>query len=375
MDTKSLDPRGRDGPDGRRSKANLKPNYRPPKKAAVEARLVAADRNSGEAAPNRRLGFLAMTNSWDRVPIEPQSVVAPLSRAAVFLVLTVGAEAEAMAKVRRVIADIGGLVRTVGFRDLTGRLSCNVGIGSNAWDRLGWPKRPKELRSFAEIRGSVHTAVATPGDLLFHIRAERADMCFELERLILDALSDAASVADEVQGFRYFDARDLLGFVDGTENPTGDALPLACLIQSDDPGFEGGSYVVVQKYLHKLDAWNALQTSSQESIIGRTKIDNVELDDTNKRKSHKTLTTIVDVEGNEHDILRDNMPFGRPGHSEFGTYFIGYARNLWVIEKMLSNMFVGIPEGQYDRLLDFSTATTGTTFFVPSNSVLEKLGN
>ena len=316
-----------------------------------------------------------MTNSWDRVPIEPQSVVAPLSRAAVFLVLTVGAEAEAMAKVRRVIADIGGLVRTVGFRDLKGRLSCNVGIGSNAWDRLRWSRRPKELRNFAEIRGSVHTAVATPGDLLFHIRAERPDMCFELERLILDALGGAVTVEDEVQGFRYFDARDLLGFVDGTENPTGDALPLACLIQSDDLDFDGGSYVVVQKYLHKLDAWNALPTSSQESIIGRTKFDNVELDDSNKRKSHKTLTIIVDPEGNEHDILRDNMPFGRPGHSEFGTYFIGYARNLWVIEKMLSNMFVGVPEGQYDRLLDFSTATTGTTFFVPSNSILEKLGD
>jgi porphyrinogen peroxidase len=343
--------------------------------AAAEVRPVAAGWNSGEAAPNRPLGSFAMTNSWDRVPIEPQSVIAPLSRAAVFLVLTIGVEAEAMAKVRRVIADIGGLVRTVGFRDLRGRLSCNVGIGSNAWDRLGWPKRPRELRNFAEIRGSVHTAVATPGDLLFHIRAERADMCFELERLILNALGDAVSVADEVQGFRYFDARDLLGFVDGTENPTGDALPLASLIQSDDHDFEGGSYVVVQKYLHKLDAWSALQTSSQESIIGRTKLDNVELDDSNKRKSHKTLTTIVDAEGNEHDILRDNMPFGRPGHSEFGTYFIGYARNLWVIEKMLSNMFVGVPEGQYDRLLDFSTAITGTTFFVPSNSVLEKFGD
>ena len=198
-------------------------------------------------------------------------------------------------------------------------------------------------------------------------------MCFELERLILDALGGAVTVEDEVQGFRYFDARDLLGFVDGTENPTGDALPLACLIQSDDLDFDGGSYVVVQKYLHKLDAWNALPTSSQESIIGRTKFDNVELDNSNKRKSHKTLATIVNSEGNEHDILRDNMPFGRPGHSEFGTYFIGYARNLWVIEKMLSNMFVGVPEGQYDRLLDFSTATTGTTFFVPSNSILEKL--
>jgi putative iron-dependent peroxidase len=315
-----------------------------------------------------------MSNSWERVPIEPQSVVAPLSRAAVFLVLRIGAEAEAIERVRDSIADIGGLVRAVGFRDLGGRLSCNVGIGSSAWDRLQWPKRPKQLRTFAEIRGPVHTAVATPGDLLFHIRAEWADMCFELKRLILEALGNAVTVADEVQGFRYFEARDLLGFVDGTENPTGDALPLSSLIQSDDdPDFEGGSYVVVQKYLHNLTAWNALDTSLQEKIIGRTKLDNVEISESTNRKSHKTLATIVDAGGNEHDILRDNMPFGRPGHSEFGTYFIGYARNLWVIEKMLSNMFIGVPEGQYDRLLDFSTATTGTTFFVPSNSILKRL--
>jgi putative iron-dependent peroxidase len=201
-------------------------------------------------------------------------------------------------------------------------------------------------------------------------------MCFELERLILEALGNAVTVADEVQGFRYFEARDLLGFVDGTENPTGDALPLSSLIQSDDdPDFEGGSYVVVQKYLHNLTAWNALETSLQERIIGRTKLDNVEIGEPTNRKSHKALATIVDAEGNEHDILRDNMPFGRPGHSEFGTYFIGYARNLWVIEKMLSNMFIGVPEGQYDRILDFSTATTGTTFFVPSNSILKRLAD
>ena len=316
-----------------------------------------------------------MSNSWDRVPIEPQSINAPLSSAAVFLVLTINAKDEALGRVRSTIADIGGLVRAVGFRDLQGRLSCNVAIGSSAWDRLGHPKRPGQLRSFAEIRGPVHTAVSTPGDLLFHIRAERADMCFELERLILDALGDSVTVVDEVQGFRYFEARDLLGFVDGTENPTGAALPLSSLIQGDDPDFSGGSYVVVQKYLHNLASWNALDTSAQESIIGRTKLDNVELDDDSaKRKSHKTLTTIVDAEGNEHDILRDNMPFGRPGHSEFGTYFIGYARNLWVIEKMLSNMFIGVPEGQYDRILDFSKAVTGTTFFAPSNSLLESFG-
>ena len=317
-----------------------------------------------------------MSNSWERVPIEPQSINAPLSSAAVFLVLTIDAKVEAVARVRSIIAEIGGLVRAVGFRDLQGRLSCNVGIGTSAWDRLGHRKRPTQLRSFAEIRGPVHTAVATPGDLLFHIRAERADMCFELERLLLDGLGDSVAVVDEVQGFRYFEARDLLGFVDGTENPTGAALPLSSLIQSDDPDFAGGSYVVVQKYLHNLAAWNALETSVQESIIGRTKLDNIELDDDSaKRKSHKSLTTIVDAEGNEHDILRDNMPFGRPGQSEFGTYFIGYARNLWVIEKMLSRMFIGVPEGQYDRILDFSKAVTGTTFFAPSNSLLESFGD
>ena len=315
-----------------------------------------------------------MVDSSDRVPIEPQSIIAPLSRAAVFLVLSIGSAPEAVRRVRGVIADIGGLVRTVGFRDLQGRLSCNVAIGSAAWDRLGQSRRPAQLRPFAEIRGPVHTAVATPGDLLFHIRANRADMCFEIERLILDALGDAVTVADEVQGFRYFDSRDLLGFVDGTENPTGVDLTQSALIQSEDPPFAGGSYVVVQKYLHKLDKWRALETATQESIIGRTKADNVELDDTVGRESHKQLTTIVDAEGIEHDILRDNMPFGSPGRGEFGTYFIGYTRNLWVIEKMLANMFEGIAAGRHDRILDFSTPMTGTTFFAPSYSLLKILG-
>jgi putative iron-dependent peroxidase len=314
-----------------------------------------------------------MVDSSDRVPIEPQSILAPLSRAAIFLVLSIGGTADAVRKVRGVIADIGGLVRTVGFRDLQGRLSCNVAIGSAAWDRFGQPRRPAQLRPFAEIRGPAHTAVATPGDLLFHIRANRADMCFELERLILDALGDAVTVADEVQGFRYFDSRDLLGFVDGTENPTGADLTQSALIQAEDPPFAGGSYVVVQKYLHKLDPWRALETATQESIIGRSKPDNVELEDSG-RESHKTLTTIVDAQGTEHDILRDNMPFGSPGRGEFGTYFIGYTRNLWVIEKMLANMFEGVTAGRYDRLLDFSTPMTGTTFFAPSYSMLKNLG-
>jgi porphyrinogen peroxidase len=310
----------------------------------------------------------------DRVPIEPQSVDAPLSRAAVFLVVTIALGTAALSRARSVIADVGSLVRTVGFRDLNGHLSCNVGIGSTAWDRLGQAHRPSQLRAFAEVQGSTHTAVATPGDLLFHIRAERSDLCFELERLLLDALGDAVTVVDEVHGFRYFDARDLLGFVDGTENPTGNALYHATLIGEEDPEFAGGAYVVVQKYLHNLAAWGALSVAEQEAIIGRTKVDNVELEDANGRRSHKSLNTIVDTNGIEHHILRDNMPFGRPGQAEFGTYFIGYARELSVIEQMIRNMFMGDPVGEYDRLLDFSSVVTGTTFFVPTYDMLAQLG-
>ena len=221
----------------------------------------------------------------------------------------------------------------------------------------------------------MHAAPSTPGDLLFHLRAEREDMTFELERQLLDLIGDAAEVVDETTGFRYFDARDLLGFVDGTANPTGAELPDAALIGADaDPEFAGGSYVVVQKYLHDMAGWAALSTEEQEAIMGRTKIDNIEIDDDEApRKSHKSLATIEDDAGGELDILRDNMPFGRPGAGEFGTYFIGYAARLWVIEKMLERMFVGVPPGAYDRLLDFSTAITGTTFFVPTARMLEEL--
>ncbi len=313
--------------------------------------------------------------AWDRVPIDAQSVEAPLSRSAVFLVMAAGARDADLARVREVLGAIGDLVKNVGFRDLNGRLSCVVGIGSALWDRLSPQRRPVDLHPFAPIQGPVHAAPSTPGDLLFHLRAEREDMTFELERQLLDLIGDAAQVVDETTGFRYFDARDLLGFVDGTANPTGSELPEATLIGEDaDLDFAGGSYVVVQKYLHDMAGWAALSTEEQEVIMGRTKIDNIEIDDDDApRKSHKSLATIEDDAGGEFAILRDNMPFGRPGAGEFGTYFIGYSSRLWVIERMLQRMFIGEPPGAYDRLLDFSNAVTGTTFFVPTSGMLEAL--
>ena len=307
------------------------------------------------------------------LPAQSQPVAAPLTRAAIFLVVTLNPGVDRRGTVRSFCGDLAALVRAVEFRDLEGSLSCVMGFGSEAWDRLFGPPRPAELHPFREIRAGARHAVSTPGDLLFHIRAERMDLCFELATQLMARIGNAVSPVDEVHGFRYFDDRDLIGFVDGTENPRGAAATDAVLVGDEDAAFAGGSYVIVQKYLHDVGAWNALSTEAQERIIGRTKLSDIELDDSVKPTSaHNALTTIVE-NGKEIKILRDNMPFGRPAHGEFGTYFIGYSRSPRTIEQMLENMFIGRPPGNYDRLLDFSRAVTGDLFFVPSATFLENV--
>jgi putative iron-dependent peroxidase len=268
------------------------------------------------------------------LPAIAQAVASPLTRAAIFLVATLNPGFDSCASLRSFCGDLAALVRAVEFRDLEGGLSCVMGFGSNAWDRLFGPPRPAELHPFREFRAGARHAVSTPGDFLFHIRARRMDLCFELATQFMARIGKAVSPVDEVQGFRYFDDRDLMGFVDGTENPRGAAATDAVL-------------------------------------IGRTKLSDIELDDSVKPTSaHSALTTIVE-DGKEVKILRDNMPFGRPAHGEFGTYFIGYSRSPRTIEQMLENMFIGRPPGNYDRLLDFSRAVTGNLFFAPSATFLE----
>lgn len=303
-------------------------------------------------------------------PVVSQPVLSPLTRSAIFLVVTVNPGPESETAARGLCGDLASLVRTVHFRDLAGGLTCVMGFGSDAWDRLFGGPRPRDLHPFREIRG-VHRAVATPGDILFHIRAARPDLCFELATLIMSRLAGHVTAADEVHGFCYFDQRDLLGFVDGTENPADQEALEAAIIGEEDAPFAGGSYVIVQKYLHDMTRWNEVPVAEQEKIIGRYKLSNVELDDAVKPTcAHNALTVIVE-DGQELSIVRDNMPFGDIGKGEFGTYFIGYARSPRRIELMLENMFVGRPAGNYDRLLDFSRAVTGTLFFVPSATFLD----
>ena len=315
-----------------------------------------------------------MTTPTDQ-NLEPQSVCSPITSSAIFMVATLAPGSDSAEAVRSWCADIAGLVRSVGKRVPVGNLTCVAGFGSKAWDALFGGPRPAALHPFKEVGVAGRLAPATPGDILLHIRAEQMDLCFELATQLMAALGDAVTVVDEVQGFRYFDMRSIIGFVDGTENPVGRKAVGFTIVGDEDPDFSGGSYVMVQKYLHNMKAWNELSVEAQERVIGRTKLSDIELDDATKpSNSHSALTTIT-KDGEEVKILRDNMPFGRPGAGEFGTYFIGYARSPEPLELMLENMFVGRPAGNYDRLLDFSTAVTGGLFFIPSADLLEELAD
>jgi porphyrinogen peroxidase len=299
-------------------------------------------------------------------------VVTPLTAAAIFLVVTVNPGGEETA--RDLLADMAGLQRAVGFRIPDGDLACVTAVGSDAWDRLFAGPRPAELHPFRELNGPRHRAPATPGDLLFHIRGNRMDLCFEYAAQVMARLAGAVTVVDEVHGFRYFDERDLIGFVDGTESPGGRAGVEAAIIGDQDPDFAGGSYVIVQKYVHDIPAWNSLPVEDQEHAVGRTKLNDIELpDDIKPANSHVALNTVTGPDGEEMQIVRANMPFGEVGRGEFGTYFIGYAASPAVTEQMLENMFIGRPPGNTDRILDFSTALAGGLFFAPSADFLDDL--
>ncbi|MET9328837.1 Dyp-type peroxidase [Tsukamurella sp. NPDC003166] len=299
-----------------------------------------------------------------------QVVTSPLTEAAMFVVLTVSDGQEG--RVHDALDNLSGLTRSVGFRYPDKHLSLTTSFGSDVWDRLFGGPKPTGLHPFIPLDGPRHRAPSTPGDALLHVKASTLDMCFELTWRILDSFGDAVTVVDEVHGFRFFDARDLLGFVDGTENPEGAAAVNATAVGAEDPDFAGGSYVHIQKYLHDMAAWRALSVEDQEKVIGRSKLEDIEMaDDVKPANAHIALNVINDEDGNQLQIVRQNMPFGELGSAEFGTYFIGYCRDPAVTERMLRNMFLGDPPGNTDRILDFSTAHTGCLFFTPTGEWLD----
>lgn len=309
--------------------------------------------------------------------MNPQDITKTPGTHAIFMVFGVANTATATNTVKDFCGGFSAIAKSLRNRFANSDTSCVMGFGADIWGRLFEGKaRPKELAVFKEIKGDKHAAVSTPGDLFFHIRSSRLDICHEAAAIISEALNDAVYPIDEVQGFRYFDGRAIIGFVDGTENPEGDDRAAFGLIGDEDPEFAGGSYAFVQKYLHNMQAWNALTVEEQEKAIGRKKFNDVELsDEETPENAHNAVTNISDNDGNELKIIRANMPFANPSKGEYGTYFIGYAGTFATTKKMLENMFIGEPVGNTDRLLDFSTAVTGTLFFIPAQDLLEELAD
>lgn len=306
---------------------------------------------------------------------EPQAaILAGPGRSAVFLTYVLDDAEDSIQRVRETCAEVPALVRSVGQRDASAALSCVVAIGADAWHRVtGGQPRPTQLHPFRALGSGARTAPATPGDLFFHLRAERADFCHELAAILAERLGPAATVADEVHGFAYLDSRDLIGFVDGTENPVGDERLAATIVADEDPSSAGGSYLTVQRYVTDFAKWRALATEEQEAVIGRTKADDLELDDASRPASSHVERTKVVRDGEEKKILRHNRAYGTTRES--GTLFIAYARDLSVTEEMLERMFVEDSGGLYDRLTDFSRPVTGCHFFAPSLDALESLAD
>ncbi|MFD1392526.1 Dyp-type peroxidase [Lacticaseibacillus jixianensis] len=248
-------------------------------------------------------------------------------------------------------------------------LAVAFGLSRRAWDYL-FPdaQRPAELEAFQPIVGPKHTAVATPADLFFHIRAHNSAVPYEILSEIMTRIEHNVTTLDETHGFRYFEGRAIIGFVDGTENPSALQTPAYAVVGDEDPAFINGSYAFAQKYRHDLDAWEQLKVEQQEQAIGRKKFNDVELEDDEKLANAHNVASQDNEGGVEHKIVRMNVPFADAAKNVKGTYFIGYARHWTVTKRMLQNMF-----SQSDRLLDFSTPETGEVFFIPSLDTLAQI--
>lgn len=262
------------------------------------------------------------------------------------------------------------IIRSLRIRDAkpeTGsQLKVAIGISNTGWDYL-FPDAPKpaELETFTTLQSDDYEMPGTEGDLFFHIRASTEAVVYEAQTQFNRVLEDATTVVDETKGFRYFEGRAIIGFIDGTEAPDIEDAADYALVGDEDPKFENGSYAFAQKWHHDMPVWNHLSTEDQEKAIGREKFSDYELADAEKFKNAHNVASKFEEDGEEQKIVRMNVPFSNPASGNTGTYFIGYSRRWSVTKGMLLNM---ITKGDY--LLTFSKVLTGQVFFIPSRDLL-----
>ena len=304
---------------------------------------------------------------------DPQSGILPEPGAHVlFLVLRARDPSGDRSALARAAARVPTLTAQIARLDARAKLVSVLAFGPELWDTLSPDRRPAALHPFPERIYGGRSAPSTGGDLLLHLISRRQDLCFELALRFRRELGDRVEVQDEVHGFRYLDSRDLTGFIDGTENPKGQARAGVALIGDEDPAFAGGSYVFTQRYVHDLAKWRGVPTREQEKVIGRRKRDSRELSARAKPPTAHISRVVIEEDGEELEILRHSFPYGTT--SEHGLFFIAYSRDPSRPERMLERMMGSSGDGLHDRLLEFTRAVSGANFFAPSLPVLRRLG-
>lgn len=267
------------------------------------------------------------------------------------------------------------IIRSLRIRDAkpeTGsQLKVSIGISNAAWDYL-FPNAPKpqELETYTTLKGPEYAMPATDGDLFFHIRASDEAIVYEAQTQFSRVLAPVTTVLDETKGFRYFEGRAIIGFIDGTEAPAIEDAASYALVGDEDPQFENGSYAFAQKWLHNMPVWNHLKTETQEKAVGREKFSDYELADEDKFKNAHNVASKFDIDGVEQKIVRMNVPYSAPASGKTGTYFIGYSRYWSVTKGMLKNMLA-----KSDYLLTFSEILTGQVYFIPSRDLLAQMAD
>lgn len=280
-------------------------------------------------------------------------------------------QAKELAAVKEFIDRFQAITRSLRIRAQESNLKVAVGFSNAAWDYL-FPNapKPKELATYEGIKGDKYEMPATPGDIFLHVRANDQATVYEFMRQVMLFIGDATTVVDETHGFRYFEGRAIIGFIDGTENPDVDEAKDYAVVGAEDPLFENGSYAFAQKWRHKMDIWNHLNTETQEKAVGRQKFDDLELPDGEKFKNAHNVVSQVEFNGVSQNIVRMNVPYSDPATGITGTYFIGYARHWQVTKAMLESMIKG-----HDYLLSFSKILSGQLFFIPSKDTLDQMVN
>lgn len=262
------------------------------------------------------------------------------------------------------------ILRSMRIRFNKENIKTAIGFSSQAWDYL-FPNapKPKELKPFTTLSENGNEMPSLDGDIFIHLRADRYAILYEMATQLMEILSSVTTTLDETFGFRYFEGRAIIGFVDGTEVPVGDEAVEAALI-ADDEYFNQGSYALAQKWLHNMDKWNHISTAIQEQAIGRKKFNDTELLDHDKMKNAHTVASKVSIDGKEQKIIRMNVPFSQPAYNQTGTFFIGYTKSYQITEAMLKQMLA-----KNDYLFSFSKILSSQIYFIPSFNVLDDIAD